>query len=121
MKPNSDAAILRGEEIEAIIDEIKALNQQRGDLLESIAEIDANLIAIDWNGQCHDVIYHFKPELYCGSSRSLVTEEVVRLVKLSDKYRSTDEILSVTNKMASRGQSRVRLRCMHALQTLTGS
>ena len=38
MKPNSDAAILRGEEIETVIDKIKELNQQRGDLLESIAD-----------------------------------------------------------------------------------
>ena len=51
-------------------------------------EIDANLIAIGADGQCLDVAYHFKPELYCGSARILIDEEAADLAESGEMCRA---------------------------------
>lgn len=51
-------------------------------------EIDANLIAIGADGQCLDVAYHFKPELYCGSARVLIDEEAAELAESGEMCRA---------------------------------
>ena len=57
-------------------------SQEVGD---TINDIDANVVSIDWNGDVRDVCYHFKQELECQSGRQLPDEETKHLVALSHR------------------------------------
>jgi hypothetical protein len=51
---------------------------------ELVQEVDANVVAIDWTGECRDVAYHFKKEMSCKSVRTLKKDEVIQLIDFAD-------------------------------------
>jgi len=53
-----------------------------------LREIDASVLAIDWNGDIRDTVYHFKPTSFCDSGRLLETEEVQKLVAEGHRLRN---------------------------------